>query len=113
MADDLEGYGPRPGQSDIERLLEDARTLSPVGIERVANGWTTAIAGEGIEQWHHAEAAAIQTLEASDRAPDWEDLRRSIVRMTEGEHALLPWQQEHGETGHKAERALLGAALAL
>ena len=33
--------------------------------------------------------------------------------MTEGRKALVAWQYEHGETGHKAERAAYGAALAL
>jgi hypothetical protein len=33
--------------------------------------------------------------------------------MTEGRSALVAWRYEHGETGHKAERAAYGAALAL
>ena len=33
--------------------------------------------------------------------------------MTEGRTALVSWQFEHGEVGHKAERAAFGAALGL
>ena len=32
---------------------------------------------------------------------------------TEGRRALVAWQFEHGEIGHKAERAAFGAALGL
>ncbi len=29
MSQDIEGYGPRADQTDVDRLLEDARTFSP------------------------------------------------------------------------------------
>jgi len=34
MAGDRDGYGPRRGQTNIHRLLEDARTSSPRGVRR-------------------------------------------------------------------------------
>ena len=33
--------------------------------------------------------------------------------MTEGRRALASWQYEHGDIGHKAERAAYGAALGI
>ena len=57
--------------------------------------------------------AALHAIEKADRGPAWEEFRRSIFDMTEGRKALVAWQYEHGETGHKAERAAYGAALAL
>ena len=38
MAIDAEGYGYRAGEEGLERLLRDARVLSPAGIERAAWG---------------------------------------------------------------------------
>ena len=110
---DRDGYGPRPGQSDIDRLLEDARTLSPLGVERAAQGWA-AHAGSGTHPaWHEAERAALHVLETTLRAPAWDELRNRILGLTEQRGALIAWRLEHGETGHHAEDALLGAALAL
>lgn len=113
MATDRDGYGPRPGQPEIERLLEDARTLSPLGVERAADGWVKH-AGRGEHpQWHEAERAALHVLETTRRAPEWDRLRRGILGLTEQGNALVAWRAEHGEKGHHAESALLGAALAL
>jgi|SRR5579884_2199391 len=113
MAIDSDGYGPRPGQADVDRLLEDARTLSPLGVERAAEGWVRH-AGAGTHQgWHEAERAALQVLETTRRASAWDDLRSRILGLTENSGALVAWRVEHGETGHHAEDALLGAALAL
>jgi hypothetical protein len=110
---DPDGYGVRPGQDDIDRLLEDARTLSPLGIERVAEGWQ-AHAGLGKrESWREAEKAALHVIESTGRTQEWHDLRTRILDMTEGPTALIAWKQEHGATGHMALEALLGAALAL
>jgi len=110
---DRDGYGPRPGQSDIDRLLEDARTLSPLGVERAAQGWV-AHAGTGTHPaWHEAERAALHVLETTLRARAWDELRGRILGLTEARGALIAWRLEHGETGHHAEDALLGAALAL
>lgn len=109
MSQDIEGYGARPDQSDVDRLLEDARTLGPSGIERIAQGWKE---GEH-EAWHSAERAAVQVLERTNRAGAWDDLRKRILDLTENHDALISWREEHGEVGHRAEDALLGAALAL
>jgi len=115
MATDRDGYGARPGQGDIDRLLEDARTLSPLGVERAAQGWVDH-AGSGTHPaWHEAEHSALHALETSKplRSPEWDELRNRILGLTENRNALVAWKLEHGETGHNAENALLGAALAL
>ena len=36
-----------------------------------------------------------------------------MLDLTEGRTSLVSWKSEHGDVGHKAERALLGAALAI
>ena len=113
MASDDDGYGERPGQSDIDRLLEDCRTLSPLGVERVAQGFE-AHAGRGAhESWHEAERAALHVLETTNRAAEWDLLRNRLLGLTESGAALVAWRVEHGQVGHDAEEALLGAALAL
>lgn len=115
MSMDRDGYGARPGQDHIDRLLEDARTLSPLGVERAAQGWVEH-AGKGAHPaWHEAERAALHALETAKplRSPEWDELRNRILGLTESRSALVAWKVEHGETGHHAEDALLGAALAL
>jgi len=66
MATDTEGYGRRPGQNDIARLLEDARTVSLLGAGRPAGGWTKPAGGGTDQSWHDAERdldrAHIRTL---------------------------------------------------
>jgi hypothetical protein len=109
---DNEGYGLRPGQTPIERLLEDSRTLSPAGVERVASGWAKFGSGAS-ERYRLAERAALHELESSNRGQMWDDLRNQILGLTERGNALVAWRAEHGEVGHRAEDALLGAALAL
>lgn len=113
MSSDTDGYGPRPGQSDVDRLLEDARTLSPLGVERAAQGWADHADLGRHESWHAAERAALHVLETRNRAPHWDELRGRILGLTEGRGSLVAWRIEHGEMGHHAEQALLGAALAL
>jgi hypothetical protein len=113
MTIDREGYGPREGQSDIDRLLEDARTLSPLGVERAAQGWVSHAGAGAHESWHEAEQAALHVIETTLRAMAWDELRNRILGLTENKGSLVAWRQEHGETGHHAESALLGAALAL
>ena len=44
---------------------------------------------------------------------EWDELRNRILDLTERHAALVAWRDEHGEVGHRAEDALLGAALAL
>lgn len=109
---DPEGYGPLPHQSSIDRLLSDARTLGPSGIERVAEAWGRT-AGLDHEHWKAAERAALDAVEAANRMATWDDHRRRFHEDTEGPHALVAWRAEHGPAGHHAESALLGALLAL
>ena len=113
MAPDLDGYGYDPQENSVERLLEDLRTLSPAGIERMAWGWDRRETGAAHERFHAAEKEALRLLEAKNRAPGWEELRREILDLTEGRGSLVAWRAEHGDVGHKAEAAALAAALAL
>jgi hypothetical protein len=105
---------PRPdvSQKERERFITEIGSFSAAGVERAAWGWDQHGAGK-LESFHEAERAAVRAIEKADRGPAWEDFRRSIFDMTEGRKALVAWQYEHGETGHKAERAAYGAALAL
>jgi hypothetical protein len=110
---DVDGYGVRPGQDPVDRLLEDCRTLSPAGIERVASGWERLVGSSGTGPYHEAERAALRMLESEGRTASWDELRTRLVGLTERGVPLVAWRQEHGEVGHRAEAALLGAALAL
>ena len=106
---DSDGYGARPGQSAIDRLLEDCRTISPVGIERIAAGWDA----RHTESFHQAEKAALKVIESARRGLEWDRLRNQLLGLTERGQPLVAWRQEHGPVGHRAEEALLAAALAL
>src|SRR5205823_6417389 len=46
MAIDAEGYGYRAGEEGLERLLRDARVLSPAGIEGAAQAGRSAGAAD-------------------------------------------------------------------
>ena len=60
------------------------------------------------------ERAALHAIEEGDLGPAWDEYRRSLFEMTEGgKRALVSWQFEHGDVGHRAERAAFGAALGL
>lgn len=107
---DADGYGARTGQTAIDRLLEDCRTLSPAGIERVSHGWDKRAAES---DFHEAERAAMRAVEAEGRVTDWDVLRNELLGMTERGQPLVSWRAEHGVIGHEAEDALLAAALAL
>mgnify|MGYP003623084756 CR=1 FL=1 len=109
---DADGYGYSNADRGIERLLEDMRTVSSSGIGRMAGGWD-AHERAGLDRFHSAQKAALKALEASDQAQMWEDLRRRLLDLTEGRGAMVSWRAEHGDIGHKAERAALGAALAV
>lgn len=108
---DPEGYGYKPGEDALERLLNDARVLSPAGIERASWGWDRHEDPGQMQRFHEAERAALRVLEQTDRGELWEAARRRILDLTEGRTSLISWKAEHGDLGHKAERALLGAAL--
>lgn len=112
MAIDRDGYGERPGQTAIDRLIEDCRTLSPLGIERVAAGWER-FGAEAHAAYAEAEKAALHVIEATNRGGRWDELRNQLLGLTERGTPLVSWRLEHGDVGHRAENALLGAALAL
>ena len=103
---------PDVSQKERERFITEIGSFSAAGVERAAWGWDQH-ASRDLDSFHEAERAALHAIEEANRAPAWEDFRRSIFDMTEGKKALVAWQYEHGETGHKAERAAYGAALAL
>ena len=113
MSVDAEGYGFPEHQRTLARLIDDIRVLSPAGVERVAMGWDRHVGGHGLEAFREAERAAIQAIEAADRGPAWDEVRRNLFGMTESGDALISWKAEHGEIGHKAEQAAFGAALGL
>jgi hypothetical protein len=106
---DRDGYGDRPNQTAVERLLEDCRTLGPAGIERTAVGWDH----RRPDLYAEAEREAVRVVEATGRGGAWDDLRNRLLGLTERGAPLVAWRAEHGDVGHKAEDALLGAALAL
>jgi hypothetical protein len=99
-------------RSENERLIRELGTFSAAAVERAAWGWDRHTA-DALDSFHEAERAALRAIESADRGEEWEEFRRSIFDMTESRKALVAWKYEHGETGHKAERAAYGAALAL
>jgi hypothetical protein len=111
MAPDAEGYGYQPDETPLDRLARDARVLSPAGIERAAWGWDRHEDPAAMQRFHDAERVALRVVEQTDRGPAWEEARRRFLDLTEGRTSLVSWKAEHGNVGHKAERALLGGAL--
>jgi hypothetical protein len=111
MAVDAEGYGAK--DQGLDRLIADARVLSPAGIERAAWGWDRHEDPRIMERFHEAERTALRALEKSNRSPQWDDARKRILDLTEGRSSLEDWKAEHGDIGHKGERALLAAALGI
>ena len=109
---DADGYGYKPGERGVERLLEDLRTFSPAGIDRAASGWREHDI-DNHSRLHTAEREALKALESANQAGDWEDLRRKVLDLTEGRGSLIAWKAEHGDTGHQAEDATLAAGLAV
>jgi hypothetical protein len=109
---DSDGYGYALDDRGIGRLLEDLRTFSPAAIERVAHGWEV-FAMPHLDKYRAAEKAALEATETAHLTAAWEDLQRQILDLTEGRTSLVSWKVEHGQEGHHAEAAALGAALAL
>ena len=58
-------------------------------------------------------SSALHAIEQADRGPAWDVVRSSLFGLTESGNALVSWKAEHGEIGHKAERAAFAAALGL
>jgi hypothetical protein len=113
MSVDAEGYGFPEHQRTIARLMDDVRVLSPAGVERVALGWDEHVGARGIHAFEEAEKAATHAIEQADRGAAWDLVRSSLFGLTESGDALVSWKAEHGEIGHKAERAAFAAALGL
>jgi hypothetical protein len=113
MSVDADGYGFPEHQQSIARLMDDIRVLSPSGVERVAQGLDLHVGTKGLQAWHDAERAAIRAIEQADKGAAWDLVRSSLFGLTESGDALVSWKAEHGEIGHKAERAALGAALGI
>src|SRR6202048_233127 len=113
MGVDAEGYGFPEHQRTLARLMEDIRVLSPAGVERVARGWDAHVGTKCLQAFHDAEKAATHAIEQADRGASWDLVRSSLFGLTESGDALVSWKAEHGEIGHKAERAAFGAALGI
>jgi hypothetical protein len=109
---DREGYGYDSHQSLAERLVEDLRALGPSGIERIAESYQQLEQVGHAERFHDLERNALQVVDA-DRATEWEELKARIHHLTDGGGSLESWKAEHGETGHRAEAAVLAGALGL
>lgn len=99
-------------EKDRERFMTEIGAFSAAGVERAAWGWDQH-ASRDLGVYREAERAALHAIEKADRGEAWEEFRRSIFDKTEGRNALVAWQYEHGDTGHKAESAAYGAALGL
>ena len=113
MSVDSEGYGFPEHQRTIARLMDDVRVLSPAGVERVAQGWDNHVGTKGLQAFHDAEKAATHAIEQADKGAAWDVFRSSLCGLTESGDALVSWKAEHGDIGHKAERAAFAAALGL
>lgn len=113
MSVDAEGYGFPEHQRTLARLIDDIRILSPSGVERAAQGWDRHARLAGLDAIHAAEKAAVHAIEKADRGAAWDEVRRNVFGLTEAGGALVSWQAEHGEIGHKAENAAFMAALGL
>jgi hypothetical protein len=113
MGVDREGYGFPEHQHTLARLMDDVRVLSPAGVERVAHGWDQHVGTKGLQAFHDAEKAATHAIEQADRGAAWDSVRSSLFGLTESGDALVSWKAEHGEIGHKAERAAFAGALGL
>ncbi len=114
MGLDAEGYGFPEHDRTLARLIDDVRVMGPAGVERAAQGWDDFAGGTSRHaKYHQAERAATHAIEQNDRGDAWDTVRSSLFGMTESGQSLVSWRAEHGDTGHKAEDAAFGAALAL
>jgi hypothetical protein len=109
---DREGYGYDSHQSLTERLMDDLRALGPSGIERIAESYQQLEQVGHTERFHDLERRALHEVEG-DRANEWEELKARIHHLTDGGGSLESWKAEHGETGYRAEAAVLAGALGL
>jgi hypothetical protein len=79
----------------------------------VADGWDRYVGDRGLKAFHDAEKAATHAIEQADRGSAWDLVRSSLFGLTESGDALVSWKAEHGDIGHKAERAAFAGALGL
>ena len=79
----------------------------------MAHGWDQHVGTKGLQAFHDAEKAATHAIEQADRGAAWDSVRSSLFGLTESGDALVSWKAEHGEIGHKAERAAFAGALGL
>jgi hypothetical protein len=110
---DAEGYGFPEHEDSLKRLIDDIRVLSPAGVERAAQGWDRHVRVGNEKAMEEAERAALRAIEKANRGPAWDEVRRNLFGLTESGTALVSWKAEHGEIGHKAEKAAFMAALGL
>src|SRR5437660_1708639 len=69
--------------------------------------------GAAEAEFPDAERAALRAVEDGGRVTEWDALRNQLLGLTERGQPLVSWRAEHGTVGHKAEDALIAAALAL
>src|SRR5438445_12018945 len=100
MAVDAEGYGAK--DQGLDRLIADARVLSPAGIERVAWGWDRHEDPGLMERFREAERTALRVLEKNNLGSAWDEARKRMLDLTEGRTSLEDWKAEHGDVGHQA-----------
>lgn len=113
---DADGYGFRPDERTVDRLLQDFRTLSPAGIERAAWGWELHGGKSDRERFAKAEEAALDEIRKRGDWDRWEAVRAAVYNLTEGDHRVVSWEaehEEHDEHSRAAEHAAYGAALGL
>jgi len=109
---DREGYGYDSHQSLTERLVDDLRALGPSGIERIAESYQQLEQVGHKQRFHDVERKALAAVQEG-RVDEWEQLRARIHHLTDGGGSLESWKAEHGDTGHRAEAAVLAGAIGL
>lgn len=92
--------------------MSDLRALGPSGIERIAESYLQLEQVGHRERFHDLERKALRAIEG-ERSDEWDALRSSIHHLTDGGGSLESWKAEHGDTGHRAEAAVLAGAIGL
>src|SRR5438045_1054252 len=59
------------------------------------------------------QCAGFAQIDNQDLGVGWDEFRQKLFGLTESAGALINWKARHGQLGHKAENAALGAALGL
>ncbi len=113
MARDVDGYGEAPGDRSLSRLLTELRELDRSGVERIHHGWDRGLGREKADRYRSAEQSGLEQVEKAGRQEDWARAQEQVLALTQGEGALTSWRSEPPEVQAVAERAALGAALAL